>query len=338
MSRRPVTKSKKQYVQAINSPARIYAANLSDAKGSPFPGYIEPLFATKVDAVPSSDNWVHEIKFDGYRLQVHRHQTLSRCYTRREHDWSHKFPTIIEAVSKLPGEYFVLDGEAVIETDQGDTDFNELQLYVSPKEPPAALLPRLIYYAFDILYLDGFDLRDVPLVERKEVLRLLLEDGPKKSPLKYSEHLEAAGKTVFKNACSLELEGVVSKLKNGKYRSGRNTNWVKVTCRHRDTFQVAGLAYNKGRFDGIYLGQKAGRKLVFAGKVEHGFSQAQVKDLERRAEKLARKSAPFEIEKRPKAHWIEPKLLADVEYRRMTKKRKLLRHPSFKGLREDLMD
>jgi len=178
----------------------------------------------------------------------------------------------------------------------------------------------------------------VPLVERKEVLRLLLGDGPKKSPLKYSEHLEAVGKTVFKNACSLELEGVVSKLKNGKYRSGRNTNWVKVTCRHRDTFQVAGLAYNKGRFDGIYLGQKAGRKLVFAGKVEHGFSQAQVKDLERRAEKLARKSAPFEIEKRPKAHWVEPKLLADVEYRRMTKKRKLLRHPSFKGLREDLMD
>jgi bifunctional non-homologous end joining protein LigD len=337
MPKSSVPKSKRQYVQGINSPARLYAVNLPDAKGAPFPDYIEPLFATKVDGVPSTDNWVHEIKFDGYRLQVHRHQNITRCYTRREHDWSHKFPTILDAVAKLPGQ-FVIDGEAVIETAQGDTDFNELQLYVSPKDPPAELIPRLAYYAFDILYLDGFDLRDVPLIERKEVLRLLLAEGPKRSPLKYSEHLDAVGKSVFKNACSLELEGVVSKLKNGRYRSGRNSNWVKVTCRHRDTFHVAGIAYNKGRFDGIYLGQKAGKKLVFAGKVEHGFSQAQVKDLERRAEKLARKSAPFQVEKRPKAHWIEPVLLADVEYRRMTKKRKLLRHPSYKGLREDLMD
>src|SRR3954451_2240039 len=119
MAKSRVSKSKRQYVQAINSPARIYAANLADAKGAPLPDYIEPLFATKVDVVPSTDNWVHEIKFDGYRLQVHRHQNLTRCYTRREHDWSSKFPTIIEAVGKLPGD-FVLDGEAVIETEQGD--------------------------------------------------------------------------------------------------------------------------------------------------------------------------------------------------------------------------
>jgi bifunctional non-homologous end joining protein LigD len=336
MAKPRVTKSKRQYVQSINRPARLYAANLPDAKGAPFPGFIEPLFATKVDAVPNADNWVHEIKFDGYRLQVHRQANLTQCFTRRGHDWAAKFPTVTEAVAKLEAYSFVLDGEAVIETDQGDTDFNELEKYVSPKIPPVELMPRLVYYVFDILYLDGFDLRDVPLVDRKEVLRLVLEDAPRPGPVQYSEHLEAEGGTVFANACALELEGVVSKLKTGRYRSGRNSAWVKVTCRHRDTFHVGGIAYNNGKFDGVYLGERSGRKLVYAGKVEHGFSRDQVKRLEERAKRLARRTAPFEIERRPKAKWVEPTLLADVEYRRKTKKRGLLRHPSYKGLREDL--
>ena len=133
------------------------------------------------------------------------------------------------------------------------------------------------------------------------------------------------------------MEGVVSKRKNGRYRSGRNGEWVKVTCRHSDTFHVGGLAYDNGKFDGVYLAERTGKKFVYAGKVEHGFDQQQVKHLEERAKGLARKTAPFEIERRPKARWIEPKLLADVEYRRKTKKRGLLRHPSYKGLREDLM-
>src|SRR3954452_12016861 len=122
MATRPVSKSKRQYVQSINTPAKLYAAKLQGAKGALYPGYIEPLFATKVDKVPSSDNWIHEIKFDGYRLQVHRQSNMTRCYTRREHDWSSKFPTITSAVAKLAAETFILDGEAVIETDQGDTD------------------------------------------------------------------------------------------------------------------------------------------------------------------------------------------------------------------------
>src|SRR3954465_16047378 len=131
MATRRVTKSKRQYVQSINTPAKLYAAKLPDAKGAPYPGYIEPLFATKVDRVPSSEDWVHEIKFDGYRLQVHRQSNVTRWFTRREHDWSSKFPTVTAAVAKLAAQWFVLDGEAVIETEQGDTDFNELQKYVS---------------------------------------------------------------------------------------------------------------------------------------------------------------------------------------------------------------
>src|SRR3954469_19858186 len=335
---RVLAKSRRQYVQSINTPAKLYAAKLPDAKGGPYPGYIEPLFATKVDHAPSSEDWVHEIKFDGYRLQVHRNSNTTRCYTRREHDWSSKFPTVTAAVAKLAGNSFILDGEAVIETDRGDTDFNELQTYVSPKEPPSHLIPRLVYYVFDILYVDGFDLRDVPLIERKEVLRILLDDAP--NPLKYSEHLEATGRTVFGKACGLELEGVVSKRKDGRYRSGRNSAWVKVTCRHRDTFVIAGLAFKKGKFDGAYLGAEKKGKLVYAGKVEHGFSSAQIADIKKRAERLTIKKPAISVPPSrafPKAHWIKPVLLGDVEYRRKTKSG-LLRHPSYKGLRRDLME
>src|SRR3954447_4353744 len=189
MSRVP-TKSKRQYVQSIiNTPAKLLAGKLKPAKGAPFPGYIEPLLATKVDRVPSTDQWVHEIKFDGYRLQVHRQPNVTRCFTRRGHDWAPKFPTVVSAVAKLRAESFVLDGEAVIVTDQGDTDFQELESYVAPKVPPPELMPRLVYYVFDLLYIDGLDLRDVPLLDRKEVLRVLIEDAPAHGPLQYSAHL-----------------------------------------------------------------------------------------------------------------------------------------------------
>src|SRR4051812_31611868 len=120
MSRVP--KSKRQDVQSINTPAKLHAAKLPEAKGGSCPGYIEPLFATKVDHAPSSEDWVHEIKFDGYRLQVHRNSNITRCFTRREHDWTSKFPTVAAAVAKLAGNSFILDGEAVIETEKGDTD------------------------------------------------------------------------------------------------------------------------------------------------------------------------------------------------------------------------
>ena len=239
MSRVP--KSKRQYVQSINTPAKLFAATLQGAKGAPFPDYIEPLLATKVDRVPSTDHWVHEIKFDGYRLQIHRQPNVTRCFTRRGHDWASKFPTVVSAVAHLQAQSFVLDGEAVIVTEQGDTDFNELESYVAPKEPPPELMSRLVFYVFDILYIDRFDLRDVPLLDRKEVLRVLLHDAPTNGPVQYSEHLEAKGSDIFKNACALELEGVVSKRKDRSYRSGRNAEWVRAGTSGQALMRCVGM-------------------------------------------------------------------------------------------------
>jgi bifunctional non-homologous end joining protein LigD len=156
--------------------------------------------------------------------------------------------------------------------------------------------------------------------------------------VKYGEELDANGPEVYRSACKIELEGIVSKKRDGRYRSGRNENWIKLTCRHRDTFLVAGIAYKGAKFNGVYLGQEENGKLVYAGKVEHGFSEQQVKHLGARAKDLEVNKPPIELdEKKPKARWLKPVLLADVEYRRKTR-RGLLRHPSYKELRQDLME
>jgi bifunctional non-homologous end joining protein LigD len=327
-------KSQRQYV--FNSPALDLVRELPAAKPAPMPKYIEPLFATLWGHPPKGDNWVHEIKFDGYRLQLHRDDKGIKAYTRRGHDWRDRFPTIISSLADIRTQSVILDGEVVVVTPEGDTDFSALESYVSSKQKDRAK-HNVVFYAFDVLYLDGFDLRDVPLCGRKRVLRTLLERLDE-SLIKYSEELDEDGPEVYRSACKLELEGIVSKKRDGRYRSGRNENWVKLTCRHRDTFLIAGIAYKGTKFDGVYLGQEEKKKLLYAGKVEHGFTDQQVKYLEAMAKGLEVKKPPIEIdEKKPKARWLKAVLLADVEYRRKTR-RGLLRHPSYKGLREDLME
>jgi bifunctional non-homologous end joining protein LigD len=328
-------KSQRQYV--FNSAALDLVRDLPAAKPAPMPNYIEPLFATLWGHPPKGDNWVHEIKYDGYRLQLHRSDSGIHAFTRRGHDWRDRFPSIVSSFADLHTRSVILDGEVVVVTPEGDTDFSALESYVSSKRADRSK-HNVVLYAFDILYLDGFDLRDVALCDRKRVLRMMLEESSDESLLKYSEELDEDGPEVYRNACKLELEGIVSKKRDGRYRSGRNENWVKMTCRHRDTFLVAGIAYKGAKFDGVYLGQEQDGKLVYAGKVEHGFSDQQVKHLEAIAKGLEVSQPPIAIdEKKPKARWLKPVLLADVEYRRKTR-RGLLRHPSYKGLREDLME
>jgi bifunctional non-homologous end joining protein LigD len=339
MAKRRVSKSKKQYVQSVNTRAMDLVRDLQGAKGAPMPEYIEPLLAKLWDHPPSSDDWVHEIKYDGYRLQLHKNEINVSCYTRRGYDWRDRFPDIAKAAWHLNAHAAILDGEAVVVTEKGDSDFSALESYVSSKQADRDQ-HHVVFYAFDLLYLDGFDLRDAPLIGRKEALRALLDDLDKGSPIRYSEHLQAAGPSVLKQACDMELEGVVSKRKSAKYHSGRNEAWVKVTCRHRETFVIAGLAFKGRKFDGVYLGGEEKGKLAYAGKVEHGFNEQQVADLKQRAEKLTIKKPGIDLPNAracPKAHWIKPVLLGDVEFRRKTKSG-LLRHPSYKGLREDLME
>jgi bifunctional non-homologous end joining protein LigD len=328
---RSVSRSRRQYVLQTDA---LQLARQAGGKPSRFPGYIEPLLATARDRPPSGDQWVHEIKYDGYRVQLHKGPKGTFVYTRRGYDWSARFPTIVEGAWHLQAEQAVLDGEAVVLTERGDSDFAALESYVSSKSSDRHR-HNLVFAAFDLLHIGTLDMRDAPLIDRKRVLKTLLDDS--KCPgFLYSEHIEAKASDVLRQACDMELEGIVSKRIDGTYRSGRNDTWAKVTCRQRETFVVAGLAFNGPKFDGIYLGRQERNELVYAGKVERGFSDAQVKHLQEKAKGLHVKQQPF-VEKigKPKAKWLKPTLLADVEFRRRTSGG-LLRHPSYKGLREDL--
>jgi bifunctional non-homologous end joining protein LigD len=305
------------------------ARELPGIKAAPFPGFIEPALATLAGKVPSGERWVHEIKFDGYRLQLHAGDGGIKFYTRRGHDWSKRFANLAEAAWNLKTHGTIIDGEVIVPTESGLSDFGALE-----SDLGAGRCGRFVFHAFDLLYLDGYDLRGAGLVDRKKVLGELIADS--EGPLQISEHLEVEGPEMYRNACALKLEGVVSKVRDGPYRSGRTNNWVKVTCRKRDTFVVVGVATKGKKFDGVYLGREEKGKLVYAGKVEHGFSDTSAKDLQKRLKPfITGKQAFAKKISKPKATWYEPSVLVDVEYRALTGEGKL-RHPSFKGVREDL--
>jgi bifunctional non-homologous end joining protein LigD len=236
--KRPVPKSRRQYV--LQSPALEIARGLKGIQTRAFPGYIEPSLATLTTKPPSAANWVHEIKFDGYRAQLHKRDRGTKMFTRRGYDWSDRFRHIVRAAGELVTHGAILDGEVIVPTEDGHSDFAALESALSKKEASN----DLVFYAFDILYLEMFDLRGCTLLDRKRVLHALIEGV--KGPIKYSEHLEAEGKTVFENACEMELEGVVSKRVDGKYESGRTNLWMKTTCRHRETFVVVGWRRRPG--------------------------------------------------------------------------------------------
>lgn len=329
MVRRNVPRSRRQ--SAPQSPALDISRELRGIRSSAFPGYIEPALATLTPKPPPSAKWVHEIKFDGYRAQLHKRERGAKMFTRRGYDWSDRFRNIVAAAGELR-HGAILDGEVIVPTDEGRSDFAALESAVSKKGGD----DRLVFYAFDILHLEDLDLRGCALVDRKRVLQALLENV--NGPIKYSEHLEEDGLHVYENACELELEGVVSKRVDGKYESGRTALWMKTTCRHRETFVVAGLAQRAGKFDGLYLGRQEAGRLVYAGKLERGFSEMDKMRILVALEKLKTKQQPITASRRfPKAQWVTPHVLIDAEFRGKTGEG-LLRHPSFKGVRRDLME
>jgi bifunctional non-homologous end joining protein LigD len=324
---RRAPKSERQYVR--NSDALRLAAKLKGAKAGPFPNFVEPALATLRDKPPSSEAWVHEIKFDGYRLQAHLREGKTAFYTRRGFDWTPRFKSLQSAFWDLPADRAVIDGEVVVLTSEGLSDFGALEDALG-----AGHSDRFTFFAFDLLCLNSWDLRACALIERKRGLEELI--GDRRARLRYSEHVEANSKDLYQNACKLQLEGIVSKRKDARYSSGRTANWTKVTCRTRDTFVVVGIAYNRNKFDGIYLARRKEDGLLYAGKVENGFTPASQRDLEERAKALMSRAQPLTKKiRKPKAQWLKPELLVDVEYRALTGEGKV-RHPSFKGLREDL--
>src|SRR5581483_3195467 len=228
-----------------------------------FPGFVPPALATATTTPPSGDQWLHEIKFDGYRAQLHIHNNTIRVFTRRGNDWTGHFRKIAADAFLIKARSAVVDGEIVIPAENGTFDFNALQRALRASKP----CDRLLIYAFDLLYLDGRDLRKLPLVERKAMLKRILAG----SDIQFSEAFETSGAAMLKQVCALGLEGIVSKRRDAGYHSHRTDSWRKMTCRIRETLVVTGYALKDGRFDGAYLGRIEGDKLVYAGKVEHGF-------------------------------------------------------------------
>ena len=292
---------------------------------APFPGFIEPALASSIDRVPSGERWIHEIKFDGYRVQVHLVNEAVKVFTRRGHDWTNRFQKVANDAWHLKASGAIIDGEIVVPADDGTTDYAVLIKELRGNSN------KIVLVAFDLLYLNGCDLRKVPLLQRKAALKKIIAG----SDVQFSDSFEIDGREMFTHACKVGLEGVVSKVRDSIYTSGRGNNWVKKTCAQRETLTIAGFALDDGKWDGIYLARRKGDDLIYAGKVDHGFDKTSAAELRKKLQPLVRKTQPYARRIAHKGIWVEPKLLAEIEYRAKSAEGKV-RHPFFKGLREDL--
>jgi bifunctional non-homologous end joining protein LigD len=287
------------------------------------PGFIKPQLATLKSKAPKGEQWLHEIKYDGYRVQVHVSAGRTKVYTRNGLDWTKRFSTIAGAFD-LPRQAIV-DGEVVV-IHEGRTNFSELQA-----ELAAGKKGRLVYYAFDLLWRDG-DLRKLPQIERKQALSDLLGENDIDLPVVYSEHLIGDGQEMFAHAATLGWEGIVSKNADAPYRSDRNEGWLKIKTSQRGKFPVIGFIKDPTGIAALYLGKREGKELVYLGKVGTGWSRTVSSQIRKQLNTVVSpKSRLTKPIKKPKATWVEPSFVAEVEYRDITSEG-LLRQSSFKGL------
>ena len=291
---------------------------------APFPGFIEPALATSIGNVPSGERWIHEIKFDGYRVQVHLANEAIKVYTRRGNDWTNRFRKIADDAWHISAGSAIIDGEVVVPAADGTTDFSVLQNELKGKST------RIVLVAFDLLYLNGYDLRKLPLMERKAHLKKLIAA----TDIQFSESFESDGARSTSTHARSGSRAWSPRSATAVYSSGRGNDWVKKTCAQRETLTIAGFALDGNDWDGIYLGRRKGSDLVYAGKVDHGFDKTSAAELRKRLTPLIRKTQPYAKRLHTRAIWVEPELLAEIEYRAKSAEGKV-RHPFFKGLRED---
>jgi bifunctional non-homologous end joining protein LigD len=298
---------------------------------------IEPQLATLVSDPPLGDDWVHELKLDGYRILCAVEDGEARIYTRHAKDWTDRFGPVAAAAAKLPCSSALLDGEVVVLEPNGISSFQALQNALTTDRER-----DLVYFAFDLLHLDGWDLRPASLLARKEALLGLLADSNDKATIRFSDHVEGQGEGFYRQACKHALEGVVAKRAGAPYRSGRGKDWVKVKCLKRQELVIVGFTDpEKSRvgFGALLLGvHDESGELVFAGKVGTGFDDRTLRDLRKRLGKLERKTPAFKNPPRGaearRSHWVEPELVGEVAFTEWTREG-VLRHPTFQGLRED---
>lgn len=342
------------------------------------PRFVKPELATLVKKVPEGDGWLHEVKLDGYRAISRIENGRVEMYSRNGKDWTHNFQLIADDLARLPVETAMLDGEVVVQMPDGTTSFQELQNVLgtdqSGKYPrptrPATDTPsapdglagvahssegtgeagrtasggRLLYYAFDLLYLNGYELLDAPIEERKQLLQRLLARQPGglgATRILYSDHITGGGAALFNDACNFGLEGMMSKKAGSRYRPGwRGNEWLKTKCREEQEFIIGGFTEPAGTrvgFGALLLGLQEDGHLRYVGKVGTGFNDKLLRDLGRRLREMEIEQPPFASGARraPKGvHWVRPELVAEVAFSEWTRDGDI-RHPSFKGLRED---
>jgi bifunctional non-homologous end joining protein LigD len=301
------------------------------AADAALPRFVEPELATLVDMPPEGADWLHETKYDGYRCLLAIGDGHVVCYTRRGHDWTERFASLVEPARALPVASALIDGEVMVLDAEGRSNFALMQNALKSGAP-------LVYVAFDLLWLDGEDLRGQPLVERKRRLRAIL--GRKRNGrLRFSEHLEGRGADILKRLCAAGFEGIVSKRGDAPYRSGRGYDWLKIKCTRRQEFVIGGWSPSRrGRsFGSLLIGYYERGRLVYAGRVGTGFDAARLASLGAELERLEIADSPFEAVPSSvarHARWAQPKLVAEIEFAEFTQDG-LVRHGAFVGLRGD---
>lgn len=311
------------------------ASKIKGAKKAALPDFVEPTLATLVSAAPSGERWLHEIKFDGYRLLARLEPGRVKLLTRSGLDWTKKFgKRLTGALQDLPVGSALIDGELVVESGSGVSDFSALQADLSEGRSD-----RFCFYAFDLLYLDGYALTAVPLGARKQSLEKIVGDAA--GIVRYSSHFEEDGDLVFQHACRLGLEGVVSKLRDAPHRGGRSKDWVKSKCSERQEFVIAGYVpstTSRKAIGSLVLGVNESDGLRHVGRVGTGYTARVAEDLFGRLERMRIASSPFNgrltAEEARQVRYVRPELVAEVEFRAWTADGHL-RHASFRGLRED---
>ena len=328
-------KSKSRARPAATAVARKRSAPASGGKSRRLPDFVPPSLATLHDAPPNGPQWIYEIKFDGYRIEARLDRGKVKLLTRKALDWTHRFERIAKAVAALPAETALFDGELVVEDANGASSFSMLQTDLKDGRGD-----RFVYWVFDLLYLDGRDLTKEPLTARKEALKRLLKGQSRTGPIRYVDHLDGDGAVIFKHACDMDLEGIISKLRDAPYRPGRSENFVKTKCHNAQELVVAGFSPSNAMpkaVGALTVAFHENGKLRYAGRVGTGYTRKTARELWKRLNALRIERAAVDLppdERRKNVIWVKPEVVVETEFRGVTHDG-LLRQASYKGLRED---